>query len=253
MIWDRWDDAMDDLDRDESAVLAEIERLESELRAHRLAVSARPGAGAADVRPYDGPQGAYEQRGAEVLALHAHRDALAGSLAAHRVRISRRRLMQAVAAIASVAILGAVLWRTLRDAPRRVGAQARGAAPVRLSLDLGIDAGAAGARDYERIIALVLALDRHPELDLVAGSALAFGTRVRRPDDAPPDAHGIASWRPGLAAWSPEFSLHRDDGQVLWRGRVDARPGEDDGALATRAARELARHLSDAGAAAVRR
>lgn len=255
MIWDRFDDAMDDLDRDESAELRAIERLESELRALGLAVPVRPGTGPAPaVRPYDGPQGAYEQRGAEVAALRAHRDALTehltGHLAARRRRSARRRLLGGIAALGGTAILGAVLWRAMPDPPRPVRSAARGAAPARLSLDLVVDLAAAGPRDYERMAALVLVLERRSDLALVDGNALAFATLGPRPAAGAAQWHGTATWQPGQPAWALEFLLHRGDGERVWRRRMDAHAGEDDVAFAARAAGELARQLIRAGASA---
>lgn len=241
MIWDRFDDAMDDLDRDARAARAEIEQLEAELKALGVELPADRGTELSS-RPYDGPQSLYLDRGDEVGSVESRRDALRALVDAGRTQRARRRMFLRGAGIGGAAIValgagGAWLWLNRGQAPL----SARGI-PLRLELMPARDPP--DERDLKLMVTLALVIDRQSTIAVVAGN----GGRLLRADPAPYADRAQARIGTVCAIrWGEgdrlEVSLSPVDGAEYWRETYLRAPGEDQIALARRVASRLAENL----------
>lgn len=237
MIWDRFDDAMRDLDRDERAAKEEIAALEAELKALGVDVPA-PDDAKWPARPYDGPHSSYLERGDELRDIESHHRRLRALVDDARARIVRRRRILRVG-IGAVLVLGvgaAAIWAIRQRRHTPPGPQG---SPLRLELMPARTPP--DERDLRLMVSLALVIDREPAIEVVAGN----GARLLHPGEARPaeaSARTVCaiSWRDGNRL---EASLWPTGGTEYWRATFDRETGEDEIRLARRVAGAVAENL----------
>lgn len=81
-MWDRYDDAMDDLDDRQREQLAENERLKAELKRRGFEPPPFKSPASAEPKPGDYMNAAFQNKGAETRAIELHGEEMRGILAA---------------------------------------------------------------------------------------------------------------------------------------------------------------------------
>ena len=245
MIWDRWEDAMDDLDDHEDVVERDITELQGQLTALGIPVPERRQRNSRGADTRSSAQDMYLDRGGEVSAVEYYRNDLRKLLEQfkERKRNNRRRAV-AFSGVLLVIALAYGLWQVVDGfrssaAPQVADGQRPISVDITLPEDWDIPTRVATA------LTLHLAIDRHPRLWVTAGNAAEQSQQELGSGLPLPEAHYTIRWSASGVSRQVDVSMIKVANPAdAQRTRLFQQDSESDIDLAQRLTTIIAQHAA---------